>query len=120
MALACLRAMQIKLYLCLLLLSGCVSAPHRDHTPSEQAWLIGVIAGQIADYETTKDVLEDGGVEKNPLLSDRPNDDSLLLFKAVHVGLCYWLGQRQPESRKNIYKWCTGFGFGAALYNSTQ
>lgn len=95
-----------------LILTGC-SPLDRE----EQFWLGVMVLGQAADYATTERNLDAGAREQNPFLSERPDDDDILLFKAgVTLGF-YLLGEAAPDNRVTIYKMGALFGFAPAVYN---
>jgi hypothetical protein len=86
----------------------------------EQLAFGSMIAGQAADYCTTVRNLRAGASEQNPILGDRPSDDTVLLFRVAVVGAMIGLGELNPEYREFWY-WLGGIsGGGAAIYNHIQ
>jgi hypothetical protein len=74
----------------LLFLAGC------HYSPSERQRFSIFIASQLADGYTTDRNIKAGAVELNPLLSDRPDTEEIIIFKAAVVGGIYLLGEIFP------------------------
>lgn len=102
------------LLILIFLVSGC------GLNSGEQLAFGGMIAGQAADYCTTVRNLGAGALEQNPVLGNRPNDGTVLLFKVAVVGALVGLGEMDPEHRKFWYWLGAISGGGAAIYNHTQ
>jgi hypothetical protein len=96
----------------IVLLSGCTRMTHQ-----EQLLFGGMIVAQAADYETTRKYIAIGGTEGNPLMSDRPDDGEILLFKAGVTGVLWLCGEIWPEQRKAFYTVGIISGSGVAGWN---
>ena len=105
-----------RMILLLALCGGCGPAM----TTREQILFGGMIAAQTADYETTRRYVSAGGTEGNPLMGDRPDADTIALFKAGFVGLLWCLGEVWPEHRKALYWVGIISGGAAAGWNEYQ
>ena len=96
----------------ILFTSGCSPLTKREQV------LFGLMAGvHLADYETTRQCLSRGGVERNPILGNRPNRESLVLFKLGSVAVLWGLGELFPDHRETVYTLGAVAGGGAAMYN---
>lgn len=83
----------------------------------EQIAFGAMIGGQIADYESTRKYISIGGTEANPLLGERPDNDSIALLKIGTVLTLWGLGEIWPEHRVPIYSLGAVSGFGAYAWN---
>lgn len=97
----------------LLLIAGC----SRPMTMREKVLFGAMIAGQAADYETTRRGVSAGMRELNPILADRPDQGNILLFKAGVVGVLWGMGEIWPDSREWLYGIGTVSGGAAAWHN---
>jgi hypothetical protein len=100
-----------KLLVLIILLAGC------HYSPSERQKFGIFIASQLADGYTTDRNIKAGAVELNPLMSDRPDTEEIIIFKAAVVGGIYLLGELFPEQREGFILIGTISGFGAAGWN---
>jgi hypothetical protein len=94
-----------------LFFSGC------HYTPSERQGFGIFLASQLADGYTTDRNIKAGAVELNPLLSEQPDTEEIVVFKAAVVGTIYLLGEIFPEQREGLMFIGTVSGFGAAGWN---
>ena len=91
-----------------LLLMGCGHG--KPWKTSTKVLYTGLIAGQVLDYTTTQDILDDGGHECNPIFDG--HNSRIIPFKlAVLIGSYYLVDLMEPEYRKwflipaNIITW---------------
>ena len=90
---------------------------NESHTKTERILLGCVIVSQAGDYITTKNKLDKGGREINPLISSHPSNETLLLIKAGTIGIAYGFGQLFPSHRKKIYTLGCGLGLFSIGFN---
>lgn len=90
---------------------------NKSRINTERILLGCVIAGQAGDYITTKNKLDKGGREINPLIGSHPSNETLLLIKAGTIGIVYGLGQLFPSHRKKIYALGCGLGLFSIGFN---
>ena len=96
----------------ILFVSGCSPLTKREQV------LFGLMVGaHLADYETTRQCLSRGGVERNPILGEQPNRESLVLFKLGSVAVLWGLGELFPDHRETVYTLGAVAGSGVAVYN---
>jgi len=74
-----------KLLLYLMLLPWVVGTAFCDEDPIYKALKAGFVGGKIADTASTIYVLENGGIERNPIL--RPIAGNYPIFIAVQIGM---------------------------------
>jgi len=115
----------ISLALSTSLLTGCTfhfgpEQESREHTASEKAWFVGMVACNAADYYTTKYALNHGLKEANPIYGESPKDEKLIAGKMVGVAIFYIAGQIDPDNRELYYQIGSGLSCGAAIWNETQ
>lgn len=71
-------------------------------------------ASVIADAYTTKKVLDDGGVERNPLFGSRPSDSTIAVSVAVRILSGYFINR---YSHENINCFLAALTFGVVGNN---
>lgn len=98
-----------------LLVGGCANT--RPYTKEEKFLFGTMVAANLADWYTTKRILDKGGREFNPILGDHPSNEEVFIFKAGVVGLFYGLGELFPEHRKIFLLIGTIAGAGPAAHN---
>lgn len=103
--------------LTLILLSSCSSLQesYDSHSYTEKVLLGTMVTCQAADYVTTKNAMDKGYEELNPIYNNNP--DLVLLGKVILTGGTYLFAQAFPEQRKLAYGIMAGFGCGAAAWN---
>lgn len=73
--------------------------------------LASAVGANLADIVSTQDGLDRGCTEANPLYGDDPNVGTMVLIKAVAMGVTYYLIENHtaPENRQEWRNW----GYGA-------
>ena len=106
--------MKKTLIIILILCAGC--GP--PMTRREKYLGLAMIAAQAADGWTTDRYIGIGGTELNPLLSERPDTESIALLKIGTVLTLWGLGEVWPEHRETFFAVGTVAGGAAALGNT--
>ena len=103
------------LSLLLLIGSGC-----GHYSRSEKLAFGALVAAHSLDGLTTDYIIGNGGRELNPLLSERPTDQEIYLFKAGVIGGFWLLGEVFPEHRERIFAAGTFAGAAPVVWNTGQ
>jgi len=96
----------------LFLLSGCATWSHTDKALLAASW-----GAAFADWKTTTRVLDDGGSEMNPLVTDHPSDSTLLTYIVVSQLGVTILAHCMPKYRTWILGGATAVHLGCAVHN---
>lgn len=105
----------------LLLLTGCVTANYRPHTPQEKQLLVHALIGQSLDCVTTSIALNSGDFQEgNEIWWNSEDTGGVYAAKVSMLGVGYLIGNLQPNWRKWIYGIMAGGGYGAAGWNTYQ
>lgn len=103
----------------LVLLPGCASLPKpRPWTREEKVLLVVSILAAGADLYTTKQMLDRGNYEMNPLIGKHPTDTELMIKLPV-IQLSYWvLCHYWPKMRTGLLGCKITINTGLATHNS--
>lgn len=81
------------------MLSACAPGPLKSWGERDR-WLWSLNTScQILDYQQTRDVLDNGGRELNPLIGESPSTERLAAFKLGGLALSTWSMDAYPETR---------------------
>lgn len=94
--------------------AGCSEAPY---TGSQKLAMGAYIAAAAADMVTTREMLQRGYEERNPILGRDPTDQTLILSNILAFGLLYGAGELLPEHRETIWWSAAGVRGGLAIHN---
>ena len=97
------------------LLSGCASWSRTDKVLLAASW-----GAAFADWKTTVDVLDDGGHEMNPFITDHPSDGTLLSYIVVSQLGVTILAHFCPKYRTWILGGATAIHSGCAIHNANE
>ena len=103
----------------LVLIPGCASLPKpRPWTREEKVLLVVSILAAGADLVTTKQMLDRGNYEMNPLVGRHPTDTGLMI-KLPLIQLSYWvLCHYWPQMRTGLLGCKITINTGFAIHNS--
>jgi hypothetical protein len=111
------------LLLVAMLLCSCASHQQVEWSTANKIALGAAVGGSVLDVHSTNSALNRGCVEANPLLGENPSVGSLILLKAVGIGLIYVISEYlvKPKDRqlvRNVGYGAIGLvGVGAAVHN---
>jgi len=98
----------------MMVISGCA---HWDRT--DKVLLAGLTVACIADVATTRHILNDGGEEKNPILSR--NTELIIPLGLAALGVVYLISdQLSPTARKWLLGMANGIKWGCVVHNANE
>ncbi len=73
----------------------------------------------LTDYAITKDKLQDGYEEKNPIYKNA-NNETMLIGKISYIFITYGIGKLFPKHQTLLYSIGCSSGVGLTIYNFNQ
>lgn len=104
----------------MLSIAGCALHPAVPYDPAEKILLGTAIAGQVWDYTSTKNGLDNGCIETNQILGEHPSDAALAGSKIMVMGVAYF-GANAIDNhtiRKIYLGIISAIGLAAGAHNS--
>jgi len=100
-----------------LLISSCASP--RPWTKEEKIAAGYFCLSHVADYYTTKQMLDKGHKELNPALGENPSNTELIVYFPLTATIGLSLSHFFPKLRKPLLYGYGSLSFGAAIHNQT-